>query len=114
MISLNNGDKSDFQIIQYDALRFCKNIQLLDKISIPKIHDDVGLLSLEQRRQKQLLSLMFNQACKGKSRIITNVNTRRQTQYVFKTATKLGRKYQRSPFYLGTRLWDGLDKTTQD
>ena len=55
LISLNNGDKLDFQVIQYDALRFCKNIQLLDKISIPKIHDDVGLLSLEQRRQKQLL-----------------------------------------------------------
>ena len=26
----------------------------------------------------------------------------------------MGKKYQRSSFYLGTRLWDALDKTTQD
>ena len=26
----------------------------------------------------------------------------------------MGKKYQRSSFYLGTRLWDALDKTTQE
>ena len=114
LISLNNSDKYDLQVVQNDALRFCKNIQMLDKISIPKIHDSVSLLSLEQRRQKQLLNLMFIQASEGKARVVTNVNTRRQTKYVFKTDVKIGKKYQRSPFYLGTILWDALDKTTQD
>ena len=114
LISLNNGDKNELQIVQNDALRYCKNVQKLDKVSIPKIHGSVRLLSLEQRRQKQLLNLMFIHAKKGKSRSVTNVNTRSQTKYVFKTETKMGKKYQRSPFYLGTRLWDALDKTTQD
>ena len=100
--------------MQNDALRFCKKLQMLDKISIPKIHDSVGLLSLEQRRQKQLLSKLFNQAKNGKSRSVTHVNTRGQTKYVFKSETQMGKKYRKSPFYLGTILWDSLDKSTQD
>ena len=46
--------------------------------------------------------------------MITNVNTRSQTKYVFKTPTKMGQKYQKSSCYLGTSLWNTLDKTTQD
>ena len=86
----------------------------MDKISIPKIHDSIKLLSLEQRRQKQLLNIMYSYARKGKSRSVTDVNTRRQAKYVFKVERKMGKKYQKSPYFLGTRLWDGLDKETQD
>ena len=87
---------------------------MLDKVLIAKLHDDIGFLSLEQHRQKQLLSIMFIQARKGQSRNVTNMNTRSQTKYVFKTPTKMGQKYQKSSHYLGTRLWDALDKTTQE
>ena len=66
LIGLNNNYKSDLQIMQNDALRFCKGVHLLDKISIENIHNSVKLLSLEQRRQKQLLSIMFIQSIKGK------------------------------------------------
>ena len=114
LISLNNNDKHELQIMQNDALRYCGGIQLLDKVAVAKLHDSIGLLSLEQRRQKQLLNIMFIQALKGKSWEITNVNTRRQTKYVFKLETKMGRKYQKSPFFLGPRLWDGIDKESQD
>ena len=41
LISLNNGDKNELQIVQNDALCYCKNVQKLDKVSIPKIHDSV-------------------------------------------------------------------------
>ena len=114
LISLNNGDKYDLQVMQNDSLRYCKDIAMLDKVSIAKIHDSVSLLSLEQRRQKQLLNMMFIQASKGKSSAITNINTRSQNKYVFKLPTKLGHKYQKSSYFLGKRLWDSLDKTTQD
>ena len=46
--------------------------------------------------------------------MITNVNTRNQNKYVFKTESKIGRKYKKSRYYLGTRLWNGIDKETQD
>ena len=57
---------------------------------------------------------MYSQAKKGRSRSITNVNTRSQTKYVFKTDVKIGKNYQKSPYFRGTRLWDGLNKETQD
>ena len=57
---------------------------------------------------------MFIQAQKGRSRVVTNVNTRNQTKCVFKTETKIGRKYEKSSYYLGTRLRNGLDRETQD
>ena len=41
-------------------------------------------------------------------------NTRSQTKYVFKTEIKIGKKYEKSPFYLGTRVWNLLDKETQE
>ena len=78
------------------------------------LHNSIELLSLEQRRQIQVLKLMYSHARKGKSRAITNVNTRSQTKYVFKTEIKIGKKYEKSPFYLGTRLWNSLDKETQE
>ena len=80
LISLNTSDKHDLQVMQNDALRFCKGILLLDKVAITNLHDTIGLLSLEQRKQNQLVNIMFIQALKGRSREITNVNTRRQTK----------------------------------
>ena len=50
----------------------------------------------------------------GRYRKVANRNTRSQTKYVFKLPVKMCQKYQRSPYCLGTRLWDSLDKTTQD
>ena len=76
LISLNNNDKHDLQIMQNDALRFCKGLQLLDNVAIKTLHDSISLLSLEQRRKKQLLNIMFNHARKGIARDVTNVNTR--------------------------------------
>ena len=46
-------------------------------------------------------------------RAVTNVNTQSQTKYVFKTETKIGKKYEKSPYYLGTRLWNPLNRETQ-
>ena len=109
LISLNNNDKHKLQIMQNDALRFCKGLQLLDKEAIKILHDSISLLSLEQRRQEQLLNIMFNHARNGIARNVTNVNTRRQ-----KLDTKMCRKYERSPYFLGTKLWDNIDKESQD
>ena len=78
--------------MQNDALRFCNSYKLLDMMPVAFLHNSVHLLSLEQQRQKQVLKIMF----------ITNVNTRSQTKYVFKTKTKIGRKYEKSSYYLGT------------
>ena len=70
-------------------------------------------LSLEQRREKQLYSLMYKLSNKGKARKVNNRNTRNHQKYVVKTDTKVGTKYEKSPFYQGTQLWDKLPKETK-
>ena len=101
LISVGNGIKHDLQVMQNDAIRFCKNI---DRVSIPVLHNSIKLLSLEQRRQKQLLKIVYVQSQKNRARALTNVNTRSQTKYVFQTDVKIGKKYEKSPYYIGTRL----------
>ena len=39
LISITNGIKHDLQIMQNDALRFCKCLNLRDMVSIPILHN---------------------------------------------------------------------------
>ena len=55
LISGNVSDRQDLQTLQNNALRVCYNVRLRDRISIELMHNRANLLSLEQRRQKQLL-----------------------------------------------------------
>ena len=59
LILCNISDRSELQKLQNHALRICCNVRLHDRVSIVNMHSRAGLLSLEQRRQKQLLCLMF-------------------------------------------------------
>ena len=45
--------------MQNDVLRFAKNVRIKDMISRIKLHKEAKLLSLYQRREKQLLILMY-------------------------------------------------------
>ena len=99
--------------MQNDVLRFVKNVRIKDMISRVQLHKEARLLSHEQRREKQLLILMYKLSQKGILRKITHRATRLQENYVFKIDTKIGRKYENSPFYIGTKLWDSLPRETQ-
>ena len=46
-------------------------------------------------------------------RKITNRNTRNQQKYVFKTETKIGKKYEKSPCFIGAQMLDKLSKNVQ-
>ena len=59
LIACTRNKKHDLQVIQNDVLRFCENSQREDRISLDVMHNKVKLISLEQRRCKQVLSLMF-------------------------------------------------------
>ena len=61
LISCNKSDREDLQIIQNDALRCGYNIRRRDRLSIAKMHAKSNLVSLEQRRRLQLLSLIYTQ-----------------------------------------------------
>ena len=82
LLSQTNGQKNELQIIQNDALRFANQVTRNDRISKVELHKKVKLLSLEQRREKQLYTLMYKLSLRGMYRKITNRNTRNQQTYV--------------------------------
>ena len=55
LLSINNSDKNDLQVLQNNALRICYYVRLRDKVLIERMHNHTNLLSLEQRRQKLFL-----------------------------------------------------------
>ena len=66
LIACTRNKKHDLQVIQNDVLRFCENSQREDRISLDVMHNKVKLISLEQRRCKQVLSLMFKLSKKNR------------------------------------------------
>ena len=112
-ISLNIQDKKNLQIMQNDVLQYCYNVRLADRVTIVDLHTRAKLSSLEQRRIRQLLGLQFLLYKKDTDRHVTRANTRSQQKYVFKVDTKIGKKYERSPYYIGTLLWNKLSTEIQ-
>ena len=116
LISCNKSDRHDLQVIQNDALRTCYNVKRRDKLSISKMHRKANLLSLEQRRTFQLLSLMYNHKSCRLNLIVPPRNTRAANRDQFYVERYNNTKYKNSPFYKGAELWKllPLDIATSD
>ena len=114
LLACTKDKKSDFQIVQNDVLRFCENKRLKDKIPIYTMHKKANLISLEQRRCKQLLSIMYKMSRDPVNIVVPARNTRMHKKLVFRTDSKIGTKYVNSPYYKGTKLWNSLSKEIQD
>ena len=114
LLSLTKGQKNDFQTIQNDVLRFAKNIRINDRISKVELHKEAKLLSLERRHEKQLLSLMYKLSKKGLLRKVMNHITQHQEKHVFITDSKIRKKYEKSPYFIGTLSWDKLTSKVQE
>ena len=108
LISCNVSDRSDLQKLQNHALRICYNVRLRDKISIVQMHRRANLLSLEQRRKKQLLSLMFAYKQRHNVARVHARRTRAADVFSFTRERYNCIKYKNSPYYKGSLLWDGL------
>ena len=59
LISCTKNKKHDFQVIQNDVLRFCNNNRREDRVLLNEMHKNANLVSFEQRRCVQILSLMY-------------------------------------------------------
>ena len=113
LLTCTKEKKHDFQIIQNDVLRFCENKKMEDRVTIENLHKKANLLSLEQRRIKQDLALMYKLSKNVVNRKIHTRETRAANKYVFRIDSKIGNKYINSPFYKGTKLWDNLPDEVQ-
>ena len=110
--SINSSDKSNLQVLQNDALRTCYSVRRRDRMSIKKLHVKAKLLSLEQRRLVQLLSLMFNHKKSLNVRRVHARNTRNALRFTFYTERYHNVKYKNSPYYIGSELWNSLPLAT--
>ena len=113
LASCNQGQRKDLQTLQNNALRICLRYRLADRISERTLHIEGKLQSLEQRRNIQLLKLMYQQ-----SKNIYNIKvpvrpTRATEKIVFNIPTRCTTKYLSSCYYLGTQLWNKLTENTQ-
>ena len=108
-ISCNISDRRELQILQNNALRVCFNVRLRDRISVAGMHNRANLLSLDQRRQIQVLSLLF--IYKGRHLDVRRVYNRRTpaaNNFNFVRERYNCIKYKSSPYYKGSIIWDTL------
>ena len=66
------------------------------------------ILSLEQRMRKQILWIMFLLSKEENLIEVPVRDTRAATKHVSKVPNRITPKYEKSPFYIGTKLWDEL------
>ena len=109
LLSCNKSDCDDLQIIQNDALRTCYNVKRRDRLSISNMHKRSKLLSLQQRRTMQLLSLMFLHKKDPINLKIPARNTCAAERTEFHVERFQNLKYKNSPFYIGAEIWNSLD-----
>ena len=94
--------------MENNLLRTCYNVRLIDRLSIADMHREPSLVSLEQRRKIQLLSLMYIYNSFANVERVFVRNTRQGNRYHFCVENYQGGKYKSSPYFKGTILWDSL------
>ena len=83
-------------------------------MSITTLHAKCKIIGIEQRMRKQLVWLMYTLSRDQAFHRIPNRLTRTAGKIVFKLPTKITPSYERSPSYIGTKLWDDLPSSVQD
>ena len=105
--------RDDLQKLQNKALRIIHGYRLDNSPSVKDLHNRSGLLSLEQRREKQLLHMMLWYSKSEKHLFKGNRRTRLQCKINFKVLPLKTRKYINSPMNRGNILWNRLTLNEQ-
>ena len=104
-IACTKSDQHDLQILQNDALHTCFSVKRRDRLSIMNMHTKANLLSLEQRRTIQLLSLMYMHKNNPVNLRPVMRNTHAADRDQFYVERFSNYKYENSRFYKRAELW---------
>ena len=88
--------------------------RISDKVSIEELHGKCKIISLEQLRRNQLLRLMYLLSKDKDFLHVPGRLTRNANRIMFKVQTKINPVYERSPYYIGTQLWNELPRSMQE
>ena len=83
-------------------------------MSIAALHTNAKLLSLDQRRKIQLISLMYKHKSNFDVQHVFPRETRGAERYKFEVERYNVVKYKNSSYYKGSELWDKLPRHTID
>ena len=93
--------------------RLCYNVQNPRDISVLDLHSRANLDLLSSRREMQLLGLMYDISKDPSYVLPLRANTRQADRITFTTEIVKCDTYQKSPFYIGTGLWNKLPADVQ-
>ena len=111
-----SGNKSDYtglQVLQNDALRICFGYPNGYTMSRDELHSEAKLTGVLQRADKQLLNYMYDESKSGNNLVIPTRITRGSVKINFRQDRLINKKYIKSPFVRGKKLWDDLDVKIQ-
>ena len=107
-------DIEKLQKLQNKALRVCHGIVDPRTISVSALHIQSDLLTLSQRREQQLLNLMYDITRDNPEFIKhSGVRTRQADKIILASDIVHCSVYARSPYIAGCTLWNGLDADIQ-
>ena len=106
-------DIDKLQKLQNRALRLCFDIIDPRTISVIELHQRANLLTLSQRREKQLLGIMYDISRKEEFVKSNLVCTRQAAKIVLISEVAQYSIYVRSPYIVGSSLWNNLDANVQ-
>ena len=107
-------DVDKLQKLQNKALRLCNNVIDPRTVSVNALHMQANLLTLLQRRELQLLCLMYD-VSKTSINLVreTLVHTRQADKIILATDIVRYSVYAHSPYVIGCSLWNKLDADIQ-
>ena len=118
MLYLNrNCDVEKLQRLQNRCLRMCLDIHRPIDMTVINLHENAKIDTLETRRAKQLVKIMFSLVIGNKYRKEGVRVTRTMNMFVFDTQIVHSCIYANSPYYLGVQKWNELPdeiKTIRD
>ena len=106
-------DIDTLQKLQNRALRLCSNIVAPRTVSVCDLHSQASILPRDQRREKQLLGLMFDVSKKVEFVRPNRVHTRQANKIILDSDIHRCSIYSRSPYIIGCCLWNNLDANVQ-
>ena len=115
MLNMNtNQEIVKLQRLQNRALRMCFDVYNPVEISVNDLHADAKVDLLKKRRDLNLLCIMYEMKQQRLYERIGDRVTRQGDKYVFQTdIVNLG-VYARSPYYIGSQLWNELPSNIQN
>ena len=114
-MTLNNKqDVEKLQKLQNRALRLCYNVYNPRDMNVARLHELASVDMLQKRRMLQLMNMMYeNRVNMNYERAVTR-NTRQTDKYTFETNIVNLELYSKSPYYIGSKIWNNLPRHVQD